>query len=115
MSLDATELLALVEGARHHLERLELSDTGVVICTAALARMEKVLARPPRVAILDVFREEPLPASSPLWAHPSVRVTAHTSAAGSGTVARGDKLFLDNLALYARGAKLINEIDESFF
>jgi hypothetical protein len=52
MSLDATELLALVDGARRHLERLELPDTGIAICTAALARMEKVLARPPRVAIL---------------------------------------------------------------
>ncbi|MCE9521864.1 MAG: D-2-hydroxyacid dehydrogenase [Alphaproteobacteria bacterium] len=69
----------------------------------------------PGIAVLDVFREEPLPASSPLWLHPQVRVTAHTSAAGSGTVARGDKTFLDNLAIYARGGKLINEIDESFF
>ena len=69
----------------------------------------------PSVAILDVFREEPLPPSSALWDHPRIRISAHTSPAGSGTLARGDKLFLDNLALYARGAKLINEIDESFF
>jgi phosphoglycerate dehydrogenase-like enzyme len=69
----------------------------------------------PSVAILDVFREEPLPVSSALWDHPRIRVSAHTSPAGSGTLGRGDKLFLDNLALYARGAKLINEIDESFF
>lgn len=69
----------------------------------------------PSVAILDVFREEPLPASSPLWDHPKIRISGHTSAVGSGTVARGDKLFLDNLALYARGDALINEVDESFF
>jgi len=69
----------------------------------------------PAVAILDVFQKEPLPAGSPLWAHKSVRVTAHTSATGSGTVARGDRQFLDNLALYAAGKRLINEVDESFF
>jgi phosphoglycerate dehydrogenase-like enzyme len=69
----------------------------------------------PSVAILDVFREEPLPAASALWDHPKIRISAHTSASGGGTLARGDTLFLDNLALYARGAKLINEVDESFF
>jgi phosphoglycerate dehydrogenase-like enzyme len=69
----------------------------------------------PSVAILDVFRKEPLPADSPLWAHKSVRVTSHTSALGSGTLARSDRQFLDNLALYAAGRRLINEVDESFF
>jgi phosphoglycerate dehydrogenase-like enzyme len=69
----------------------------------------------PSVAILDVFQKEPLPADSPLWTHKSVRVTAHTSATGSGTIARGDRQFLDNLALYASGKRLINEVDESFF
>jgi len=69
----------------------------------------------PAVAVLDVFQTEPLPADSPLWAHKSVRVTAHTSATGSGTIARGDRQFLDNLALYGSGKRLINEVDESFF
>lgn len=31
-------------------------------------------------ATLDVFREEPLPASHPFWTHPKITVTPHTSA-----------------------------------
>lgn len=31
-------------------------------------------------ASLDVFRQEPLPASHPFWAHPKITVTPHTSA-----------------------------------
>ena len=64
----------------------------------------------PGTAILDVFDTEPLPAESALWAHPKVRLTAHCSNAGSGTAGRGDRLFLDNLARYLTGEKLINEV-----
>lgn len=65
----------------------------------------------PEHAILDVFQEEPLPAESPFWSHPRVRVTAHTSAHGSRTGERGDALFIDNLARFISGKQLINEVN----
>jgi phosphoglycerate dehydrogenase-like enzyme len=87
---------------------VNIARGGVVVDEALLTALDRGA---PAVAILDVFRQEPLPATSPYWTHPKVRVSAHTSAAGSGTVKRGDRLFLDNLKRYAAGEKLINEVD----
>jgi phosphoglycerate dehydrogenase-like enzyme len=65
----------------------------------------------PGFAILDVFRDEPLQADSLFWSHPRVAVTAHASANGSGLVARGDDLFLENLRRFVRNEPLINEVN----
>jgi phosphoglycerate dehydrogenase-like enzyme len=62
-------------------------------------------------AVLDVFRAEPLPADDPFWAHPKVRLTSHTSFAGSGVRARWEQLFLDNLPRFVRGEALLHEVD----
>ena len=62
-------------------------------------------------AILDVFDEEPLPAASPLWSHPGVRLTPHTSFAGDGAQGRWDALFLGNVALWAKGEPLERVVD----
>lgn len=61
-------------------------------------------------AVLDVFHTEPLPADDPLWSHPKVRMTCHTSFAGSGGALRWKELFLDNLPRYVRGEALVNEV-----
>ncbi len=62
-------------------------------------------------AILDVFYKEPLPATSPLWTHPKIRITPHTSFAGDGVQARWDALFFDNIQRFVRGEPLLQEVD----
>lgn len=62
-------------------------------------------------AILDVFHTEPLPPEDPLWTHPKVRLTPHTSFAGDGVQERWDRLFLDNIARYVRGEPLARVVD----
>lgn len=62
-------------------------------------------------ATLDVFHTEPLPESDPLWSHPKVNLTSHTSFAGSGVRARWHELFLDNLPRFVRGEPLVNEVN----
>jgi phosphoglycerate dehydrogenase-like enzyme/acyl-coenzyme A synthetase/AMP-(fatty) acid ligase/peptidoglycan/LPS O-acetylase OafA/YrhL len=64
----------------------------------------------PGKAVLDVFNVEPLPATSPLWTHERVVVTAHAAAMGAGRIARSDALFLDNLTRFVRLQPLRNEV-----
>jgi len=52
MSVTANLLLTHARDARLRLEKLRLPESAIAICMAGLARMEKVLARPPRVAIV---------------------------------------------------------------
>lgn len=63
-------------------------------------------------AYLDVFETEPLPADSPLWDLPNVIITPHDSSISTGNRARVSELFLQNLARWARGEALINEVRE---
>lgn len=60
-------------------------------------------------AVLDVFRDEPLPAASPLWDMEQVIITPHVS----GPVVPEDVvgIFIDNFRRYRAGAPLLREID----
>lgn len=62
-------------------------------------------------AVLDVFRQEPLPEDDPLWSHPKVRLTPHTSFAGNGSHGRWEQLFLDNIVRFVNGETLENEVN----
>ena len=66
-----------------------------------------------RAAILDVFREEPLPADHPFWSHPSVRVTPHNAAGGIGRLSRQADLFAQNLDRYLRHQPLLHDVTDA--
>jgi phosphoglycerate dehydrogenase-like enzyme len=64
-------------------------------------------------AVLDTFREEPLPATSPLYDLPNVILTPHTSWSSTRVLDRSVDLFCDNLRRYAAGQPLVNVVDPS--
>jgi glyoxylate/hydroxypyruvate reductase A len=62
-----------------------------------------------RGAVVDVFAQEPLPASSPLWAHPRVVVTPHmASGAQAGVIV---SQVLENVQRVRNGQPLLNAVD----
>ena len=62
-------------------------------------------------ACLDVFAEEPLPDSSPLWAFPNVIITPHSSGVTTDFDERNAVLIADNLRRYLHGQSLTNIVD----
>ena len=64
-------------------------------------------------AILDVFRQEPLPATHPFWSAESIMVLPHIGGGHpqrDGVVAR---LFVDNLARFLDGRPLRELVDRN--
>jgi phosphoglycerate dehydrogenase-like enzyme len=61
-------------------------------------------------AVLDVTRQEPLPADSPLWDTPNLRLSPHSSASLDHYVESVFELFADNLDRYVRGDPLRNVV-----
>lgn len=85
---------------------------GTLLDEDALA--EGVAAGRLRGAVLDVFREEPLPAGSPLWSLPSVLITPHVSGVSPlGFWPRELALFMDNWHHWSRGEPLRNAVDKA--
>jgi glyoxylate/hydroxypyruvate reductase len=60
-------------------------------------------------AVLDVFREEPLPVDHPLWHHPCVVVTPHIAAFTNPATAA--PIILDNIRRFEEGRPLLNQVD----
>ena len=66
-----------------------------------------------RGAVLDVFREEPLAATSPLWHLRQILLTPHISPVSPGRFwPRQLDLFLANWQRYIRGEQLSNVVDK---
>ncbi|MGB3444495.1 MAG: D-2-hydroxyacid dehydrogenase [Actinophytocola sp.] len=64
-------------------------------------------------AALDVFVDEPLPSSSPLWDMPNVIVSPHMSGDVVGWRSELIALFHDNLTRYLDGEPLRNVVDKA--
>jgi phosphoglycerate dehydrogenase-like enzyme len=62
-------------------------------------------------AVLDTFREEPLPATSPFYDLPNVVVTPHTAWSSGRVLDRSIELFCENLVRYSSGRPLENVVD----
>jgi phosphoglycerate dehydrogenase-like enzyme len=62
-------------------------------------------------AILDAFREEPLPQTSPFYRFPNCIVTAHTSWSSKAVLERTLDVFCDNLRRYRAGEPLNCVVD----
>jgi phosphoglycerate dehydrogenase-like enzyme len=83
---------------------------GAIIDEAALAEAlaNGIIAG----AALDVFDVEPLPADSPLWTHPNVLITPHTSWIRTDHWDVMTNLFADNLRRFEAGLPVINSVDK---
>ena len=82
---------------------------GQLVCETSLARAltEGHLGG----AALDVFNEEPLPPSSPLWSAPNVIITPHTSGFRADHWDAAVDLFIEQLRRFIAGETLLNPVD----
>ena len=100
--------------------RLAMLPRGAIVVNVArgalldeVALAELLSSGALRGAVLDVFREEPLASSSPLWGLPNALVVPHVSPVSPGRFwPRQLDLFLDNWRRYVAGEPLRNLVDK---
>jgi phosphoglycerate dehydrogenase-like enzyme len=63
-------------------------------------------------AALDVFEDEPLPASSPFWSLDNVLITPHTAAVTERLWERHFRLIAENMKRFLAGEPLLNLVDK---
>ncbi|NIR43371.1 MAG: D-2-hydroxyacid dehydrogenase [Gemmatimonadetes bacterium] len=83
---------------------------GTLVDEAAL--VEALRSRSIRGAGLDVFVDEPLPASSPLWELDNVCLTPHVGGVSPRFWARETELIIENLRRYLKEEPLLNVVDK---
>ena len=64
-------------------------------------------------AVLDVFREEPLPPDHPFWTCKNLTITPHVSGWTEGMLAARAKLIADNIERIALGEPALNAISHT--
>jgi phosphoglycerate dehydrogenase-like enzyme len=102
--LDAEAIAAMRPGAQ-----LVNVARGGIVDEAALAKAlrEGTLGG----AAFDVFEEEPLPPSSPLWDTPNLLITPHTVGVNREYMVRLGEVFFGNVRRLERGEPLLNPVD----
>ena len=101
--IDAAALARLPDGAcLLNVGRGEIVDEAALVAELTRGRLGG--------AYLDVFAEEPLPKTSPLWSLDDVIVTPHASSISAGAQARQAEMFFANLARFLRGEPLANVV-----
>ena len=102
--IDTAALRAMKPGAvLVNVARGSLVDTKALITSLN----EKHLG----AAVLDVFEEEPLPSSDPLWDTENVFISAHSSVSVDRYMDDIFDLFEENVRRYVQGEPLRNEVD----
>lgn len=101
---------AVLEKLRPEAVLVNMARGGIVdeVALATMLREERL-----RGAALDVFDEEPLPASSPLWDVPNLVVTPHVAGFSRDYLPQSFAIFADNVLRLERGDPLHNEIDRA--
>ncbi len=61
---------------------------------------------------LDVFSQEPLPPTSPLWEMPSVIMTPHVSGGQEDYEKESNKIFCENLKRFLAGKRMMNVVNK---
>lgn len=101
---DAGTLACMKEGA----VLINLARGGLVVESDLLAALRSGhLAG----AGLDVFDQEPLPRSSPLWSERDVIISPHVSGFTPQYDERASDLFAANIRRYLQGEALVNQVD----
>lgn len=88
---------------------INIARGGIIKQDDLLAALEQGLIKG---ACLDVFEEEPLPDTSPLWDMPNVLITPHVAALSPNYLDRAIKLFADNLSRFQQKKEMLNNIDK---
>jgi phosphoglycerate dehydrogenase-like enzyme len=81
---------------------------GAVIDEAEL--ISALAAERLRGAVLDVFEEEPLPTTSPLWNLPNVIISPHVAGVAVNYHDKAATLFIENLHRYLDNRPLLNRV-----
>ncbi len=110
LTLETTELIGetILQAVQPGAFLIDVSRGGVVSHSSLVKALQNGRLAG---AGLDVFPQEPLPASSPLWAMPNVIITPHVSAGSLHYTERAMTLFSENLLRYQGGLTLYNLVD----